>query len=52
MVFIREITSYMLDVERVQEVKLDRGGTEPAGKYIIYMDTVLRIMNYIKISLV
>jgi hypothetical protein len=31
-----EISKYMLDLVRVQEVRWDRGGTEPAGKYTFF----------------
>jgi hypothetical protein len=31
-----EISKYELDLVRVQEVKWDRGGTEPAGQYTFF----------------
>jgi hypothetical protein len=33
MTLAKEISKYKLDLVRVQEVRLDRGGTEPANKY-------------------
>jgi hypothetical protein len=30
----KELTNYALDLARLQEVRCDRGGTEPAGVYI------------------
>jgi hypothetical protein len=33
MTLVKEILKYKLDLVGVQEVRWDRGGTEPAGKY-------------------
>jgi hypothetical protein len=40
-----EISKYKLDVVGVQDVRWDRGGTEPAGKYTFSMERGMRIMN-------
>jgi hypothetical protein len=34
MTFAKEISGYKLDLVGVQEVRWDRGSTEPAGQYI------------------
>jgi hypothetical protein len=42
----KELTNYVLHLSRLQEVRWDRGGTEPAGVYIYFsMETRMRIMN-------
>jgi hypothetical protein len=33
---VEEISKYKLDLVGVQEVRWDRGGTEPAGKYTFF----------------
>jgi hypothetical protein len=33
-----EISEYMLDLVRVQEVRWDGGGTEPAGVYTFFYE--------------
>jgi hypothetical protein len=33
---VKEISKYKLDFVGVQEVRWDRGGTEPAGEYICF----------------
>jgi exonuclease III len=41
-----EVSKYKLDFVGVQEVRWDRGGTEPAGKYIYFsMERGMKIMN-------
>jgi exonuclease III len=32
----KELSKYKLDSVRVQEVRWDRGGTEPAGEYTFF----------------
>jgi hypothetical protein len=32
----KEITKYKLDLVGVQEIRWDRGGTEPAGEYMFF----------------
>jgi hypothetical protein len=32
----KEVSKYTLDLVGVQEVRWDRGGTEPAGKYTFF----------------
>jgi endonuclease/exonuclease/phosphatase family metal-dependent hydrolase len=42
----KEISKCKLDLLGVQEVRWDRGGTEPAGKYIFFfMERGISIMN-------
>jgi hypothetical protein len=36
MTVAKEISKYMLDLVGVQEVRCDRGGTEPAGQYTFF----------------
>jgi hypothetical protein len=36
MAVVEEISKYKLDLVKVQEVRCDRGGTEPAGEYIFF----------------
>jgi hypothetical protein len=36
MTFAKEIPKYALDLVGVQEVRWDRGGTEPAGQYTFF----------------
>jgi hypothetical protein len=45
MTVAKEISKYTLDLVGVQEVRWDRGGTEPASKYNFSMEKGLRIMN-------
>jgi hypothetical protein len=33
---VKDISKYKLDLVGVQEVRLDRGGTAPAGEYTFY----------------
>jgi exonuclease III len=40
-----EISKYKLDLVGVQEVRWDRGGTEPAGEYTFFMEKGMKIMN-------
>jgi hypothetical protein len=40
-----EVSKYKLDLVGVQEVRWDRGGTEPAGQYAFFMGRGIRIMN-------
>jgi hypothetical protein len=40
-----EISKYKLDLVGVQEVRWDRGGTEPASEYTFSMERGMRIMN-------
>jgi exonuclease III len=44
-----EISKYKLDLVGVQEVRCDRGGTEPTGKYKFFIERRLRIMNYVQV---
>jgi hypothetical protein len=44
-VVVEEITKYKLDLVGVQEVRRDRGGTEPAGQYIFFYGRGIRIMK-------
>jgi hypothetical protein len=39
------ITKYKLDLVGVKEVRWDRGGTKPAGKYTFSVERGMRIMN-------
>jgi hypothetical protein len=32
----KEISKYKLDLVRIEEVRWDRGGTEPAGEYAFF----------------
>jgi hypothetical protein len=34
----KELSKYKLDLVRVQEIRWDRGGTEPAGEYTFSME--------------
>jgi hypothetical protein len=36
MAIAKELSKYKLDLVGVQEVRWDRGGAEPAGKYIFF----------------
>jgi hypothetical protein len=36
MTVVKEISKYKLDLVGVQEVRWNRGGMEPAGKYILF----------------
>jgi hypothetical protein len=36
MTVMKEVSKYNLDLVGVQEVKCDRGGTEPAGDYTFF----------------
>jgi hypothetical protein len=36
MTVAKELSKFLLHLVRVQEVRWDRGGTEPAGKYKLY----------------
>jgi hypothetical protein len=46
MAVAEEISKNKLDLVGVQEVRWDRGGTEPAGEYIhISMESGMRIMT-------
>jgi hypothetical protein len=36
MIFVKEISKYKSDLTGVQEVRWDRGGTEPVGEYIFF----------------
>jgi hypothetical protein len=36
MTVAKEISKYKLDLVGLQEVRWDRGGTEPSGKYIFF----------------
>jgi hypothetical protein len=40
-----EISKYKLDLVGVQEVSLDGGGTERAGKYTFFYGKGVKIMN-------
>jgi hypothetical protein len=40
-----EVSKYNLDLVAVQEVRWDRGGTEPAGQYTFFYGKGFRIMN-------
>jgi exonuclease III len=40
-----EISKYKLDFVRVQEVRWNRGGIEPAGQYTFFMERGNRVMN-------
>jgi hypothetical protein len=40
-----EIAQYKLDLVGVQEVRWDRGGTEPAGEYTFLIERGMRTMN-------
>jgi exonuclease III len=42
---VRKISKYKLDLVGVQEVRWDRGGTEPAGEYTFFYGRGMRIMN-------
>jgi hypothetical protein len=33
---VKEVSKYKLDLVRVQELRWDKGGTEPAGKYTFF----------------
>jgi hypothetical protein len=40
MTVVKEIWKYKLDLLAVQEVRLDRGGSEPAGEYTFFCGKV------------
>jgi exonuclease III len=45
MTIAKEISKYKLDLVGVQEVRWDRGGTDPAGEYPFIYGKGIRIMN-------
>jgi hypothetical protein len=45
MIVAEEISKYKLDLVGIQEVRWERGGIEPAGKYTFFMESGIRIMN-------
>jgi exonuclease III len=40
-----QVSKYKLDLVGVQEVRLNGGGTEPAGQYTFFYGKGIRIMN-------
>jgi exonuclease III len=42
---VEQISKYKLDLVGVQEVRWDRGGTEPAGEYTFFYGKGMRILN-------
>jgi hypothetical protein len=40
----KEISKYKLDSTEVQDVRWERGGTEPAGEYTFYMEWGTRMI--------
>jgi hypothetical protein len=45
MTVAKEVSKYKLHLEGVEEVRWDRGGTEPAGEYTFFCGKGMRIMN-------
>jgi hypothetical protein len=45
----KEISKYKLHLVGLQEVRWDRSGTKPAGKYIFSMESGKGIINYIQV---
>jgi hypothetical protein len=45
MTLAKGLSKYKVDLVGVEEVKWDRGGTEPAGEYTFRMERGTRIMN-------
>jgi hypothetical protein len=41
----KELSKYKLDLEGVQAVRWEGGGTEPAGEYTFFYGKGMRIMN-------
>jgi exonuclease III len=49
MIVVTEISKYKLDLAGIQEVRWDRGRTEPANEYIFFNRKGMRIMNYVQV---
>jgi hypothetical protein len=45
MTVVKELPKYKLDLVGAQEVRWDRGGTEPAGEYTFFYGKGNRIIN-------
>jgi hypothetical protein len=49
MTVAKEISKYKLDLVGIQEVRWDRGGTEPAREYTFFYRKGYEIMNYVQV---
>jgi hypothetical protein len=47
----KEVLNCKLDLVKVQNMRWDRGGIKPAGKYTFPMERGTKVMNYVQVSL-